>query len=414
MKHGATGTPESTTSAGDLCYRLESNIDLIPAAPPALASPTVPLPAAAIPAAGSSCSGGSGGAKDDCEVVCLASPEKQPADAVALSGAGGGHGLKRAREEMAGSGSEEESGGGKEYAETVTCAICLDLIVDAWSSGCQAGHTFCRECVEPVLRHSPGAGVGSGTAAASSSSSSSASAAGHSECPTCSEPVSGGGRGNVMVNQLVSCMVRNRTIKGDLAAEYERRTGMLVQKKLKTDRKKLLPETQQPEAIETGAAARSGSSSSSSSSSGSNGSLGAAKAFTVGTGFDFSGGDEKNDGGNYDEREPGILLKKSQAELVTQVVSTGGGSCDILGIGGGGFGGASKVVLVDSDDGGDDQEVRLCFSRAPRFSLRCLCASLLSLHITSDERFPSRDLFSGHLPLRMTRAHQGSSAVPQA
>jgi len=85
--------------------------------------------------------------------------------------------------------------------EQFMCGICDEVMVDAWSFGCNGGHANCKQCVLPWVKQ-------------------------HATCPQCQSKVSLPGNRNVPVDQIIEAAVIAEVVDPEEANGYWSRRGM--------------------------------------------------------------------------------------------------------------------------------------------------------------------------------------------
>ena len=197
LQNGATGSEESTTPAGDLRYRLETGGGDDAAVTSELKADVVvvdaPAPRAASPPVQAR--------KRLREDASPASAEKKAAEEKAVEAEKVAE--KKAEKAADLEGDDKDDSGVDEATNTLSCAICTELIVGAWACGCGAGCTFCKACIEPWVAQSR-------------------------SCPSCNAAVGPGeGHRNVMVDQMVALLVKKKQVNAEDAAVYLDRKAAL-------------------------------------------------------------------------------------------------------------------------------------------------------------------------------------------
>jgi len=85
--------------------------------------------------------------------------------------------------------------------EQFMCGICDEVMVDAWSFGCNGGHANCKQCVLPWVKQ-------------------------HATCPQCQSKVSLPGNRNVPADQIIEAAVTAEVVDSEEANGYWSRRGM--------------------------------------------------------------------------------------------------------------------------------------------------------------------------------------------
>jgi len=85
--------------------------------------------------------------------------------------------------------------------EQFMCGICDEVMVDAWSFGCNGGHANCKQCVLPWVKQ-------------------------HATCPQCQSKVSLPGNRNVPVDQIIEAAVIAEVVDPEEATRYWSRRGL--------------------------------------------------------------------------------------------------------------------------------------------------------------------------------------------